>query len=56
MITSTDGLGHLLVTAARTFQAVDMFVPLITISLLGLILNSLLQGLRSYLLRGFPEV
>ncbi len=56
MITSTDGLGHLLVTAARTFQAVDMFVPLIAISLLGLILNGLLQGLRSYLLRGFPEV
>src|SRR6478736_2590917 len=56
MITSTDGLGHMLVTAARTFQAVDMFVPLITISLLGLILNGLLQGLRSYLLRGFPEV
>lgn len=56
MITSTDGLGHVLVTAARTFQAVDMFVPLITISLLGLILNGALQGLRSYLLRGFPEV
>ena len=56
MITSTEGLGHLLVTAARTFQAVDMFVPLITISLLGLILNGLLQWLRSYLLRGFPEL
>lgn len=56
MITSTDGLGHVLVTAARTFQAVDMFVPLITISLLGLILNALLQAVRSYLLRGFPEV
>ena len=56
MITSTEGLGHLLVTAARTFQTVDMFVPLITISLLGLILNGLLQGLRSYLLRGFLEV
>ncbi|MCS3928120.1 NitT/TauT family transport system permease protein [Bradyrhizobium elkanii] len=55
MITSTDGLGHVLVTAARTFQAVDMFVPLITISLLGLILNGLLGALRSYLLRGFPE-
>jgi NitT/TauT family transport system permease protein len=55
MITSTDGLGHVLVTAARTFQAVDMFVPLITISLLGLILNALLSVLRSYLLRGFPE-
>ena len=56
MITSTDGLGHELVTAARTFQAVNMFVPLITISLLGLILNALLGALRSYLLRGFPEV
>jgi ABC-type nitrate/sulfonate/bicarbonate transport system permease component len=56
MITSTDGLGHMLVTAARTFQAVDMFVPLITISLLGLLLNGLLGVLRSYLLRGFPEV
>ena len=55
MITSTDGLGHVLVTAARTFQAVDMFVPLITISLLGLILNGLLEAARSYLLRGFPE-
>ncbi|WP_426408295.1 ABC transporter permease [Bradyrhizobium ganzhouense] len=55
MITSTDGLGHSLVTAARTFQAVDMFVPLITISLLGLILNGLLGAVRSYLLRGFPE-
>src|SRR4051794_20940728 len=56
MITSTEGLGHLLVAAARTFQTVDMFVPLITISLLGLILNGLLQGLRPYRLRGFPEV
>jgi ABC-type nitrate/sulfonate/bicarbonate transport system permease component len=55
MITSTNGLGFVLVTAARTFQAVDMFVPLITISLLGLILNGLLQAGRSYLLRGFPE-
>ena len=32
-----------------------MFVPLITISLLGLILNGLLQVARSYLLRGFPQ-
>lgn len=56
MITSTDGLGHVLVTAARMFRTVDMFVPLITISLLGLALNGLLETLRSYLLRGFPEV
>ena len=56
MITSSDGLGHLLVIAARNFQTVDMFVPLITISLLGLVLNGLLQGTRAWLLRGFPEV
>ena len=56
MITSTDGLGHMLVQAARTFQTVDMFVPLITISLLGLILNAALLALRRYLLRGFAEV
>jgi ABC-type nitrate/sulfonate/bicarbonate transport system permease component len=56
MITSADGLGHLLVIAARNFQTVDMFVPLITISLLGLILNGMLHGLRTWLLRGFPEV
>ena len=55
MITASDGLGHLLVRAARNFQTVDMFVPLITISLLGLILNALLGAVRSYLLRGFPE-
>ena len=56
MITSTDGLGHMLVQAARTFQTVDMFVPLITISLLGLTLNAALHALRRYLLRGFAEV
>lgn len=55
MIASTDGLGHVLVQAARTFQTVDMFVPLITISLLGLCLNGLLYAARSRLLRGFPE-
>ena len=55
MITSTDGLGHVLVTAARTFQAVDMFVPLISISILGLTLNAAFNKLRAFLLRGFPE-
>ncbi|WP_133467959.1 ABC transporter permease, partial [Lactobacillus crispatus] len=44
MISSTDGLGYLLVRSARSFQTVDMFVPLISISLLGLTLNGLLYG------------
>ena len=55
MITSSDGLGHLLVLAARNFRTVDMFVPLITISLLGLMLNGAFNALRAWLLRGFPE-
>ncbi len=55
MITSTDGLGHLLVYAARSFHTVDMFVPLIAISILGLILNAAFNALRARLLVGFPE-
>jgi NitT/TauT family transport system permease protein len=55
MISSTDGLGHLLVRAARNFQTVDMFVPIIAISALGLILNGAFNMLRARLLVGFPE-
>ena len=55
MITSTDGLGYLLVRAGRNFQTVDMFVPLISISILGLTLNAAFNTLRAFLLRGFPE-
>ena len=55
MITSTDGLGYVLVRAARTFQTVDMFVPLVAISAIGLALNGLLALARRRLLAGFPE-
>ena len=55
MITSSDGLGHLLVRASRNFQTVDMFVPLIAISILGLTLNIGFNALRKRLLAGFPE-
>lgn len=44
MISSTDGLGHVLVVAARSYQIVDMFVPLLLISAIGLVLAALLQG------------
>src|SRR5262245_16828656 len=46
MLTSADGLGHLLIYASRSFQTVDMFVPLITISMLGLLLNAAFSALR----------
>ncbi len=55
MITSTDGLGYLLVRAGRNFQTVDMFVPLISISILGLTLNAAFNMLRAWLLKGFEE-
>jgi ABC-type nitrate/sulfonate/bicarbonate transport system permease component len=55
MITSSDGLGHMLVRAARNFQTVDMFVPIIAISLLGLVLNAGFNLLRARLLIGYPE-
>jgi ABC-type nitrate/sulfonate/bicarbonate transport system permease component len=48
MISSTDGLGHLLVVAARSYQMLDMFVPLVLISLIGLGLNALLQLIRRH--------
>ena len=55
MISSTNGLGHLLVYASRSFLTVDMFVPLISISILGLVLNAGFNMLRKRLLVGFPE-
>jgi ABC-type nitrate/sulfonate/bicarbonate transport system permease component len=55
MISSTDGLGHLLIRAARSFRTVDMFVPLVTISLLGLLLNALVAAGRRRLLAGYGE-
>ena len=54
-LAGADGLGHLLVRASRNFQTIDMFVPLITISLLGLLLNVGFNALRARLLAGFPE-
>lgn len=55
MITSTDGLGQMLVRAARNFQTVDMFEPIITITLLGLLLNAAFNALSARLLVGFAE-
>ena len=55
MISSSDGLGHLLILAARSFRTLDMFVPLVAISLVGLILNGLTTIASRRLLAGFAE-
>jgi ABC-type nitrate/sulfonate/bicarbonate transport system permease component len=54
MITSTDGLGHLLIYAARSLHTVDMFVPLITMAMLGLLLNAAFNALCARLLAPYP--
>ena len=53
MISSSDGLGRLLIAAARNFDTVNMFVPLILISVIGLVLNLTLNALRKRLLVGY---
>ena len=46
MIASTDGLGHMLTTAARSYRITDMFVPLVWICLLGFALNLAIAALQ----------
>ncbi|MDR2238866.1 MAG: ABC transporter permease [Zoogloeaceae bacterium] len=55
MISSTDGLGHLMIRSARSFRIIDMFVPLILISGIGLFLNAILLAARKRLLAGFDH-
>jgi len=49
MVAPGDGLGDALIRAAREFQTVQMFVPLVTISLLGFILDYAVVRIRKTL-------
>jgi NitT/TauT family transport system permease protein len=49
MVAPGDGLGDALIRAARGFQTVQMFVPLVTISLLGLALDYAVVRVQSTL-------
>ena len=42
MLASTDGLGHVLVAASRSFRTADMFVPVMIMSLTGFALDKAL--------------
>jgi ABC-type nitrate/sulfonate/bicarbonate transport system permease component len=44
-----------LVRAARNFQTVDMFEPIIATSILGLILNAAFNAVSARLLVGFSD-
>jgi NitT/TauT family transport system permease protein len=49
MVVPGDGLGDVLIRAARSFQTVQMFVPLVTISLLGFALDYAIVRIRNTL-------
>jgi NitT/TauT family transport system permease protein len=55
MIQPGDGLGDLMIRAARSFQTVDMFVPILAISLLGFAMDHALALVRRRALRWTPE-
>lgn len=55
MMSSTEGLGYVLIDAARNFRTLDMFVPIILISALGLSLGAGFSWLRKKLLVGYPS-
>jgi NitT/TauT family transport system permease protein len=47
MVAPGDGLGDMLIRAARSFETVRMFVPLVVISLLGYLLDHAIQLFRN---------
>lgn len=49
MIASTDGLGHMLTAAARSYMIIDMFVPLVWICMLGIALNYMIAKFQQLL-------
>lgn len=49
MIASTDGLGHMLTAAARSYVIVDMFVPLVWICAIGMTLNYAIGKIQQHL-------
>lgn len=46
MLSSSDGLGHVMMVAARSFRIVDMFAPVIVISAIGLLCDMMIEVLR----------
>ena len=46
MVQPGDGLGDQMIRAARSFRSIDMFVPIVVISLLGAALDAVLDQVR----------
>jgi len=55
MVQPGDGLGDLVIRAARAFRTIDMFVPIVTISILGFLMDHALALIRRRVLVWMPE-
>jgi NitT/TauT family transport system permease protein len=55
MIAGSDGLGQLMARGWTLLQSAQMYVALITMALIGLLLDSVLLAVRRWLLRGSDE-
>ncbi|HWK45929.1 MAG TPA: ABC transporter permease [Stellaceae bacterium] len=54
MVQPGDGLGDQMIRAARAFRSIDMFVPIVVISVLGFLLDHALSLIRSRALSWAP--
>lgn len=46
MVESTNGIGYLIVTAERNFDASAMFAAIVVVSIFGFVLNAVLEGIN----------
>jgi NitT/TauT family transport system permease protein len=52
---STTGMGYLIITSLATLNATDMFATIVTLSILGIVLVSLIRRVERHLMRWAPE-
>ena len=55
MIAGAEGLGHMMAVAYRTLDTADMFVAIVTVSIIGLLLDRGFLAARARLLAWSPE-
>jgi sulfonate transport system permease protein len=51
MLSGMNGLGHNIITAARSFRAADLYAGIIVLGALGYLTNVVLEGVERYVLR-----
>ena len=54
MLSSQQGIGHLMLVAARAFRSADIFAGIVVLGVLGYLTNATMQKLEDWLLRWRP--